>query len=408
MEKDKNHRVKGRLKQSNSKLNWILEITNAINNNSSKDTLFEILRNLLTKELHIGKFVLFTFHDNWQVSMKENINPKEAKVNFDSLVEEFTNIQVLSSHKNPSLSHFDVIIPAFHKKKPLAFLLLADFDGEKIEVSPIIKHLRFIQTLVNIIAVALENKRLNKEYIKQIAIKKELETAQKMQSLLFPKKLPKNAKMKVMAFYLPHSEVGGDYYDLIEMPNGNTAICVADVSGKGVSAAILMANFQAQLRALLTICEQVEEVVKQCNQKVIESANFEKFITLYLAIYNPKERVLHSINAGHPPAIYSDKNGTQLLKKGCTVLGMFEELPFIESENISIQGDGKLFCFSDGFSEMEDKKGICFEEADLSQIIQEEPSSKKIHRKFESKISEVNKKTGLTDDITYLLIDFPA
>jgi len=168
MNKDKNHRVKGRLKQSNSKLAWILEITNAINNNSSKEKLFEILKNLLTKELNIGKFALFTYREDWEFSMGENLREKEKKLNVDSLVDDFQTIEVLSSHRNENLVAFDVIIPVFHKEKPLAYLLLADFDGEKIEISPIIKHLRFIQTLANIISVALENKRLNKEHISKL------------------------------------------------------------------------------------------------------------------------------------------------------------------------------------------------------------------------------------------------
>ena len=76
------------------------------------------------------------------------------------------DITVLSNPENEKLQSFDVIVPVFHKNKPLAYLLLGDFDGEKIEVSPIIKHLTFIQTLTNIIIVAIENKRLYKEKLR--------------------------------------------------------------------------------------------------------------------------------------------------------------------------------------------------------------------------------------------------
>ena len=344
MNYDRSQRVKGRLKLSNSKLSWILEITNAINNNSSQKQLFEILRNLLAKELHIGRFVLYTFQKSWRISMIEGLEESSIQIDPEDLREQFSTIEVLTTHNNDSLTYFDVVIPVFHKNQALAYLLLADFEGEKIEISPIIRHLHFIQTLANIIVVALENKRLTKEHINQIAIKKELEMAQKMQSQLFPRELPKSKEISVSAYYLPHSEVGGDYYDVIPLKNGNTAICVADVSGKGVSAAILMANFQAHLRALLSVTQDLNKLVRECNKKIIESANFEKFLTLFIAIYNPQERTLNYLNAGHPAGILEQKKRT-FLDKGCTVLGMFEKLPEITSDQIKLEDNSVLFCF---------------------------------------------------------------
>tara|TARA_R110002096_G_scaffold72174_4_gene172162 strand:+ start:5966 stop:7189 length:1224 start_codon:yes stop_codon:yes gene_type:complete len=405
MSNDNQHRVKGRLRLSNSKLSWLLEITNSINNNSSKDVLFKILKSVLTEELHIGKFVLFTFQGTWGISLIEGLSEKSVKINIQQLESQFQSIEVLTSHKDETLSNFDVVIPVFHKDKALAYLLLADFDGEKIEVSPIIKHLRFIQTLANIIVVALENKRLNIEHIKQIAIKKELELAQKMQSLLFPRTLPKKKSIEVMAYYSPHSEVGGDYYDVIQLSNGNTALCVADVSGKGVSAAILMANFQANLRARLSITQNLKELVEHCNLKVIESANYEKFITLFIAIFNPNERSLEYLNAGHPPGMLISGKDLLNLDKGCTVLGMFDQLPEIASEKIQLKENSKLFCFSDGLSEMEDEKGICFDD-NTSTYFKPTYSLEQSHAAITEKVEKVANSIGLSDDITFLLARF--
>src|SRR5690606_34878252 len=97
----------------------------------------------------------------------------------------FQSISVLSPAP-PPLEGFDVVIPVVHKKKQLAFLLLADFDGERVEMSPIIKHLHFIQTFTNIVMVALENKHLDEERINQIELQKELDLARDMQNLLLP------------------------------------------------------------------------------------------------------------------------------------------------------------------------------------------------------------------------------
>jgi len=118
-------------------------------------------------------------------------------------------------------------------------LLLGDFDGEKIEVSPIIRHLPFIQTLTNLIVVAQENKRLYNENLKQVALQRELELASQMQNMLIPEKIPERSDLDISALYKPHQVVGGDYYDFFTISKNKTVFCMADVSGKGVSAAYL-------------------------------------------------------------------------------------------------------------------------------------------------------------------------
>ena len=407
MSDEKTQRAKSKLQLSNAKLSRLLEITNAINSNSSRKSLFAVLQEVLINELHIGKFVLYTFEAYWRVALTQGISAAEAKkVDLKYIVENYKSIDVLSSNQQESLEQFDVVIPVLQEDKPLAYLLLADFEDEKIEISPIIKHLRFIQTLANIIVVALENKRLNNEYIKQIAIKKELELAQSMQSLLFPRKLPNSAELIVEAYYLPHSEVGGDYYDVIHLKDGNIALCMADVSGKGMPAALLMANFQANLRALLNVTQDVSELVRQCNKKVIESADYEKFITLFVAIFNPNNKTLTYLNAGHQPGILYQNGSLQLLKKGCTVLGMFDELPKIESETIPLNLNSKLICFTDGLTELEDKLGNQLEVEGLIALVENKNSIYEITAAFKSKIKQLKAISGLKDDITFLAAAF--
>ena len=407
MTEEKTNRVKGRLKLSNSKLNTLLDITNAINNNLSEEKLFFILKNVLIKDLQIGKFVMYTLDESWQVAMTESISDKEAsEIDIKGLSERYKSIDVLNQDKDKVLVDFDIIVPVFHNNRVVAYLLLADFEGEKIEISPIIKHLRFIQTVANIIVVALENKKLNKEYINQIEVKKELELAQSMQSLLFPRTLPNDKKLKVTAYYAPHKEVGGDYYDVIQLKDGRTAFCIADVSGKGMSAALLMANFQANLRALLSVTSDIESLVVECNNKVIESANFQKFITLFVAIHDPEKNTLTYLNAGHQPALLKTGNTFKELQIGCTVLGMFEELPKIESETLQLNTDSKLICFTDGLTELEDEKGNQLETKGLIELIQSKKSLKEIENAIHQKISELQYSSRLQDDITLLFVDF--
>ncbi len=334
-----------------------MHITNAINDNSSEERLFTILKSVITDNLNIAKLALFTFDSReLKISLTEGIEKIECEaIEIFNLVESFTDIGTIShNNSNQCLRQFEIAIPVFHKDHPLAFMLLADIEDEKMEVSPIIKNLRFIQTLVNIIVVALENKRLYKQEIKQAALNKELELARTMQTLLFPKTLPNTNTLKVHAAYLPHSEVGGDYYDVIPLSNGRTAICIADVSGKGISAALLMANFQANLRAHIQIAENLTELVELCNQKRIESANFEKFITLFIGIYKPKNKELSYVNCGHQPPLILKGGGHHYLNTGSTILGMFPNLPSLKVGKISIDKEDRLVCYTDGLTEIPD------------------------------------------------------
>jgi len=409
MTDDKTSRAKGKLQQSKSKLDTLLNITNAINNNSSEESLFSILKSILTESLNIAKLALFTFDTKqWNVSMSEGISKDECKkIDIPNLIESVQDIGIVNKkNSSSSLQYFDIAIPIFHEDRPLAFVLLADADGEKMEISPIIKHLRFIQTLINIIVVALENKRLNKQEIKQAAVNKELELARDMQTLLFPKTLPNTASLKVDALYLPHSEVGGDYYDVIPLTNGRTAFCIADVSGKGISAALLMANFQANLRALIGIAEDLEELVELCNRRIIESANFEKFITLFIGIYDPQKNELSYINCGHQPPIVIRSESIRYLNTGSTVLGMFENLPSMEVGSIPIIKNDILICYTDGLTEMSDEHGNHLNSDGIAAILKNNKSLAKINTSLSSLIAENRNKEGLDDDITFLAAQF--
>jgi sigma-B regulation protein RsbU (phosphoserine phosphatase) len=104
---------------------------------------------------------------------------------------------------------------------------------------------KFIQALSNIIIVAIENKKLARKQLEQEAFRKELEIASDVQQFLFPDKLPNTERLKMEASYLPHDLVGGDYYDFIPINKNQFLLCVADVSGKGIPAALMMSNFQA-------------------------------------------------------------------------------------------------------------------------------------------------------------------
>ena len=254
----------------------------------------------------------------------------------------------------------------------MAYVLIGDLE-DKVEVSPAIKHLPFVQTLTSIIVVAIENKKLARDTIRQAAMRKELELASEMQSMLFPSTLPKDKNIDTAAFYLPHQQVGGDYYDFIWLNENECAFCVADVSGKGVAAALLMSNFQANLRVLFHHTSTLTELVRELNSKVMANAKGEKFITLFIAKYNLITRTLTYVNAAHNPPLIASGNSISTLKIGCTGLGMFDEIDKIKEGIVNISPGTTIVCYTDGLTELENDKGEDFGIDSLKDLIKNNP-----------------------------------
>ena len=356
------------------KLNSLLEITKAINNNFSTEQLLQIFEDVLENQLNIGKLVLFSNENEkgWKCILKYGVGAEYNEINVERDLLPITEIGTINFSKKQLNKAFEIVVPVYHKSQPLAYVLIGDLE-DKVEVSPAIKHLPFVQTLTSIIVVAIENKKLAKENIRQAALRRELELASEMQSMLFPSQLPRDNKLDTAAFYLPHQQVGGDYYDFIWLNENECAFCVADVSGKGVAAALLMSNFQANLRILFNHTTSLTELVKELNTKVMASAKGEKFITLFIAKYNLITRTLTYVNAAHNPPLIATENSISSLKIGCTGLGMFDEITKIKEGIVNITPGTTIVCYTDGLVELENDNSEDFGMDSLKEIIKKNP-----------------------------------
>jgi len=356
------------------KLNSLLEITKAINNNFSTEQLLQIFEDVLENQLNIGKLVLFSNENEkgWKCILKYGVGAEYNEINVERDLLPITEIGTINFSKKQLNKAFEIVVPVYHKSQPLAYVLIGDLE-DKVEVSPAIKHLPFVQTLTSIIVVAIENKKLAKENIRQAALRRELELASEMQSMLFPSQLPRDNKLDTAAFYLPHQQVGGDYYDFSWLNENECAFCVADVSGKGVAAALLMSNFQANLRILFNHTTSLTELVKELNTKVMASAKGEKFITLFIAKYNLITRTLTYVNAAHNPPLIATENSISSLKIGCTGLGMFDEITKIKEGIVNITPGTTIVCYTDGLVELENDNSEDFGMDSLKEIIKKNP-----------------------------------
>lgn len=337
-------------------LETLLDISKAINENIPEDDLYKVYGNSIRPMQDIDGLALYVFEEG-EWAAKVHFGTEKA---YDAALisTEIVGIEVitfLDKTKDTELAKFfEVVIPVKHKSNVLAYVFVSVI-GDHIELAR--DYLPLIQIISNLVLVAVENKRFSRKQLQQEAIKKELQIAQQVQNLLFPKKLPNTPKLQIQAAYYPHKQVGGDYYDYIPLDNDRFMICIADVSGKGIPAAMIMSNFQASLRALVLQGLEFIEIITGVNDLIRNNAEGDYFITFFGAIIDPINKVIHYVNAGHNPPMLFKNGKVLLLEKGTTVLGIFEELPFINEGIIDYKDEAFIYAYTDGLTEAQNSSG---------------------------------------------------
>ncbi len=340
------------------KLQALLEITNAINSNLPIEQLLNLFSFILKEQLGFKKFILLHHQEEWNCLVKTGYKGKIELKEVEKDFERFKEITLVESSTNSIIKEFQAIVPVFHINKALAYLLISS-SSVSHELEP--SHFSFTQTLANIIAVAIENQRLVKQNIIKERISKDLEVASEMQKLLFPSELPSNRKMDLSARYIPRHAIGGDYYDFIPLGDEEYIICIADVSGKGISAALLMANFQATIRTLFKYQRfEMTFLMEELNKKVMKSTKGEKFITFFIAHYNAHTRKMKYVNAGHNQPFLLHGRKITALNEGCIGLGMLDELPYVNVGKLTLSPNTTFVLYTDGVVELENKDGEHF------------------------------------------------
>jgi len=379
-------------------LNSLLEVTQAINANLSEESLYKIFHFTLISNLQIKKLALYVHDDNgWDCKVNYGTQDDFKAV---PLIEDIINIQKIGEIPETCLpfNEFDYVLPISHKTQPLAFVLAGGVKDKLPDFS-------FIQTLTNIIIVAIENKKLARKELRQEALRKELQIARDVQAMLFPKHLPATDTIRIKASYFPHFTIGGDYYDYIPVNDKEHLICIADVSGKGIPAAILMSNFQASLRALTRHTLDLKQIVYELNLLTKANSKGERFITFFISIYNTETRTLKYINAGHnPPLIVNGKEDAVFLDKGTTVIGVFDSLPFIEEDNITINSKSILFLYTDGLTETSNNNDEEFGADGLKEFLVNHLNSNldDIHTNLINSLNGFRGNKPFPDDITFV------
>ena len=277
-------------------------------------------------------------------------------------------------------------IDLFEIRSSLLFILLMAFNFTYISISILIN-------IFNLPTSPVFDSIQNERYI-----------ARKVQEDLIPNSLPSTKKLKITSSYMPHFALGGDYYDYIPLSEDKFLICIADVSGKGIPAALLMSNVQASLRTMARQSQNLKKIVEELNFQINLRGLSERFVSMFLCIYSFRSKELEYVNCGHPhPIIYHNKK-VETLDKGSTVLGMFAELPKFTVSKIKIKEGFNLFCYTDGIIEARNDFGDFYgSKRLLSLFTSKKRKPKKFVKYVIDDLNEFRGKNLTDDDITLLM-----
>jgi len=235
---------------------------------------------------------------------------------------------------------------------------------------------------------------------------KELETAREIQARLIPTRIPQLPNLEIVGSYQPARAVGGDYFDVIKFTETRVAVCVADVVGKGIAAALLMANVQAAVKAFAAENVAPSEVCVQLNRVLCSNLAPDKFVTFFYCVIDTVARTVRYSNAGHCfPLLHRSRGEVEVLGEGGIVLGV---IPSAKYWDVAIRLDpgNKMLLFTDGITEATNPRGDEYGEDRLRQGLDgDECETATMHRKLMQEVSDFCR-GNFADDATLVLISF--
>jgi sigma-B regulation protein RsbU (phosphoserine phosphatase) len=246
-----------------------------------------------------------------------------------------------------------VVVPLRAKHEIVGVVLLGPPAGRE-SFSPSEKAL--LGSSAEVFALLIENARLNERALEQEKVRRDLALAAEVQRRLLPVNPPRSGIATLAAFTLPARTVGGDYYDFLDLPDGQVGIAVADIAGKGIAAALLMSVVQASLRVIAGEgALRVSELAAKMNRFLYASAaGTNKYATFFYAQLDPRGRSLRYVNAGHNPPFLVRRSGERVdvteLSTGGTVLGLFPDVAY-EDVQIELCPGDLLVAYTDGVTE---------------------------------------------------------
>jgi serine phosphatase RsbU (regulator of sigma subunit) len=249
------------------------------------------------------------------------------------------------------------------------------------------------------------------EVFERLSLKNDLEIARDIQQAMLPSGLYANAGLEAFGITRPANTVGGDFYDILPLPDGRVVVALGDVAGKGSPAALLMALLLAMQRTLLDLGLDAAPLLERLNIQILRHAPSTRFITLLFVTIDPGTGDLVSVNAGHLPGLIRRRDGRiDSLIDGGIALGMFESSTY-KTQTTRLEPGDLLVLYSDGITEAENPSGVPFDEEGLIALIHAhaaEPDLRVIGKSIIKAVEHHAQDVRFADDLTILMARRPA
>ena len=357
-----NSRIIDQLNETNRKLdqrihelNTLFDLSKEFNLLSNRDKISRIFKFALMGQLLIRSFFLIyrtgngielLTSSNFPTSDSESLN-KIFKISKEiTLVDEELREQIPALRSSGISSLISISVQG----RKIAVIGVGQRANEKSLTE---SDYNFLKSLANLAVNSIQRTFLLEERIEKERMEEELLLAKSIQNRLLPDPIPDVKGLDLSAITVSSYQVGGDYFDVAETPDGNHIFAIADVTGKGFPAALLMANLQSMLHILLPFDITLTLATERINNLIHQNTPADKFITFFWGKYHHETRVLKYVNAGHNPPLLLKHNSDDFieLSEGGLLLGAMESMMPYDSKDITLEPDDIVVCFTDGVNE---------------------------------------------------------
>jgi len=400
------------LEKRNQMLLTIHELNKDLSSHLTREKLTSHLKYLIFGQLLVNKFAFVykingipeQIYNNTGLDFSYEFLEHLFELKESILCDEIRSITGNFNEKNFH-SKISLICPIKVQNRTTGILILCKkYNNENFSV----EDLRFLEILGSSLGHSFENLRLIEQEIKQKQIEKELELAKTIQQKLLPRNPPEVPGVECFGLSIPAKVVGGDYFDFIPYGRRSLYFAIADVSGKGIPASLLMANVQAGLRVLTELELPLWEIVNRINQLVLVNTEPDKFVTFFLGRIDVATKTLEYINAGHnPPILYSKNFNTfRYLSKGGLILGSFDSPINFETEVVKLNPGDLIFGYTDGITECCNAAGVEYGVDNLLHFIRKKAdlTPNELCQELIGEITRFSNSNEFTDDVTVFAI----
>ncbi len=296
----------------------------------------------------------------------------------------------------------ELVVPLFSGKEVLGAFNLESDQADAFSPSD----LEIVSAFANQAALAITRARLIEKALDQSRLKEQIQVARDIQKSFLPRKFPENLGFDFDAINISSEEVGGDYFDFIPIVDRQIGVTIADVSGKGLPASLIMASFRASLIAEIRNNYAIRTILRKVNNLICESVERGKFVTAVYGVLDTKNRIFTFSNAGHnPPFLLRNSGKVEYLKDGGWTLGIMQDKDY-EERPIHIETGEVLCFFTDGVTEAESETDELFGTERLVELVKDNRklTSREIREKIVEAVSEFRDPTRQPDDLTLIII----